>query len=58
MAATASENILGVGLYTVEEVARYARVSKNLVNRWFFGTREGEATVARCVIAITCQRGV
>lgn len=46
MAATVSENILGVGLYSTDEVARYARVSKKLVNRWFFGARDGDATVA------------
>lgn len=39
------DNILGVGLYSVEDVALYARVSRNLVKRWFFGSKEGEAAV-------------
>ena len=41
----ASENILGVGLYSLEEIALYARVSRRLARAWFFGGRDREATI-------------
>lgn len=42
----AAENVLGVGLYSIEEVALYARVSRKLANRWFFGTNDGNAAIS------------
>jgi uncharacterized protein (DUF433 family) len=45
-----AENVLGVGLYSIEEVALYARISRRLADRWFFGTSDGEATIMPQVI--------
>jgi uncharacterized protein (DUF433 family) len=46
----ASENMLGVGLYSIEEIALYARVSRKLANRWFFGSKEGGRTITPRII--------
>ena len=35
-AAATTENLLGVGLYTPREAAYYARVSPQLITRWFY----------------------
>jgi uncharacterized protein (DUF433 family) len=37
---------LGVGIYSVAEAARYARVSTKLVDRWIFGTGPGDAVIS------------
>jgi uncharacterized protein (DUF433 family) len=39
------DNLLGIGLYSAEDVALYARVSRRLVNRWFFG-KEGKLAIS------------
>jgi hypothetical protein len=44
MIATA-DNLLGIGLYTVDEAARYARLMTRTVNRWVFGDAAGESVV-------------
>lgn len=36
---------LGIGIYTPQEAALYARVSTRLVNRWVFGDRSGQPVV-------------
>jgi len=36
--ATVTENKLGVGVYTLQDAALYARVSSRLLSRWFIGT--------------------
>lgn len=36
---------LGYGIYTVDEAARYARVSNSMVNRWVFGNKQGNAVI-------------
>jgi uncharacterized protein (DUF433 family) len=41
----AADNLLGVGLYSVEEIAFYARVSRRLVSRWLSGADDGEAVI-------------
>jgi uncharacterized protein (DUF433 family) len=43
----AATNLLGIGLYTPGEAALYARVQTRLLNRWLFGSRDGEAVVDR-----------
>jgi uncharacterized protein (DUF433 family) len=50
MVAAVSENVLGVGLYSIDEVALYARVSRKLANRWFFASGEGEAVITPRII--------
>lgn len=46
----ALDNVLGVGLYSIEEVALYARISRRLANRWFFGGSAGAATFTPKII--------
>jgi uncharacterized protein (DUF433 family) len=43
----AAEQLLGVGLYTVEEAAFYARVNTQTMARWIFGDRRGQAVMER-----------
>ena len=38
----AASNLLGIGLYTTEEAALYARVSARMMRRWLFGAKDGE----------------
>lgn len=40
-----AENVLGIGLYSVEEAALYARMSRKLAHRWLFGSSNGEAAI-------------
>lgn len=44
MVSTA-DNLVGVGLYTPSEAARYARVTTGLMSRWMFGTSRDERVV-------------
>jgi len=44
MIASAKE-FLGIGLYTPEEAAFYARVSTRTMNRWMFGGRQGDRVI-------------
>jgi uncharacterized protein (DUF433 family) len=41
----ASSELLGVGLYTPEEAALYARVSSRMMTRWLYGSAVGEAVM-------------
>lgn len=45
--ATASEYLLGRGIYTPQEAAFYARVETRLLNRWLFGNKQGKSTIIR-----------
>ena len=40
-----AEHLLGIGLYTPSEAARYARVSTQLMTRWIHGTKQGASVV-------------
>jgi uncharacterized protein (DUF433 family) len=40
------DNFLGVGLYSVDEVALYARVSHDLARRWISGADDGKAVIS------------
>ena len=42
---TTARGLLNVGLYTPSEAAFYARVSTQLIQRWLWGSRRGEAVV-------------
>ena len=44
MVARAKE-YLGIGLYTPEEAAFYARVSTRTMNRWIYGNKQGERVI-------------
>lgn len=41
----ATSELLGIGLYTTEEAAHYARVSTRTTNRWMFGEGSSEPVV-------------
>lgn len=41
----ATSTTLGIGLYTPQEAAWYARVHTQTLNRWLFGTKTGESVV-------------
>lgn len=41
----ATRETLGIGIYTPEEAAFYARISTQLMNRWLFGDKKGAAIV-------------
>jgi uncharacterized protein (DUF433 family) len=41
-----ADNLLGVGLYSVEEIAFYARVSRRLASRWLAGADDREAVIS------------
>jgi uncharacterized protein (DUF433 family) len=41
----AADKYLGVGLYTVDEAALYARVPAKTMSRWLFGDRQGQAVL-------------
>ena len=43
--ATATTNLLGLGLYTAEEAARYARLHPKTMKRWLFGDNSGTSVV-------------
>ena len=43
MVATA--DLLGIGLYSPAEAALYARISTQLMTRWVYGTRRGDAVI-------------
>lgn len=45
MVANSVEKLVGIGLYTPREAARFARVSTPLVTRWLFGNRAGASVV-------------
>lgn len=40
-----AEQLIGMGLYTPGEAARYAKVTPQLLNRWVFGSKAGEPVV-------------
>ena len=40
-----SQNLLGIGLYTPQEAALYARVPVQTVNRWMYGNRKGNRVI-------------
>lgn len=37
-----NENLIGRGIYTPQEVAYYARVRTDTINRWMYGNRRGQ----------------
>lgn len=41
----ASDHLVGVGLYTAEEAARYARISSRTMSRWVFGDNSGAPVI-------------
>ena len=41
----ATKNQLGIGLYTPQEAAMYARVRTQTLNRWLFGSNQGKSVV-------------
>ncbi len=45
MIATASDNLLGIGLYTPQEAAFYARIHTRVMNRWLYGDGHGEPVI-------------
>lgn len=42
---SSAKNLLGLGIYTPAEAARYARVQTQLMNRWLFGNKSGGAVI-------------
>jgi uncharacterized protein (DUF433 family) len=40
-----ADNLIGIGLYTAEEAALYARVNKRTMNRWVFGDAAGDSVI-------------
>lgn len=40
-----AQDLLGIGLYTPAEAARYARIQTQLMNRWVFGNRTGKPVI-------------
>jgi uncharacterized protein (DUF433 family) len=40
-----AENLLGVGLYTIEQAALYAGVPVQTMGRWIYGTARGESVL-------------
>lgn len=42
---TTARDLVGVGIYTPNEAARYARVSTRTMQRWVFGDRQGDAVI-------------
>ena len=43
----ATEDRLGIGIYTPAEAAFYARVSQGMMTRWVFGDSKGKAVIER-----------
>ena len=42
---SATDNLLGIGIYTPAQAAHYARVPTQLVNRWIHGSKQGDAVI-------------
>lgn len=42
-----ASDLLGVGIYTPTEAAMYARMPANVLTRWLFGAKAGDAAVRR-----------
>lgn len=42
----ATKDNIGIGIYTPAEAAFYARVQTQMLNRWFFGSSQGDSVVA------------
>jgi hypothetical protein len=40
------QRMLGSGIYTLREAARYALISPRLMNRWFFGDSKGRRVLS------------
>ncbi len=51
-----TKDLLGVGLYTPQEAAMYARVSSQLMSRWVYGTKSGQAVINPQVGAVDDMR--
>jgi hypothetical protein len=45
MVASTANNLLGVGLYTVDEASRYARLTTDSMRRWVWGSSKGAAII-------------
>lgn len=45
MISTVRSNLLGVGIYSPDEAARYARVTTRTMQRWVFGDASGEPVI-------------
>jgi uncharacterized protein (DUF433 family) len=43
--ATAETDIIGLGMYTLQEAARYGQVSTQKLSRWVWGTRQFEPVI-------------
>ena len=45
MVAAAHQQLVGTGLYTVQEAALYARIPVQTLTRWMFGSQKGDRVV-------------
>jgi uncharacterized protein (DUF433 family) len=45
MVVAAHQQLVGTGLYTVQEAALYARIPAQTLTRWMFGSQQGAAVV-------------
>lgn len=45
MISTNQSNLLGIGIYSADEAARYARVATRTMQRWVFGDDSGNAVI-------------
>jgi hypothetical protein len=45
MVSTSQSNLLGIGIYSTDEAARYARVATRTMQRWVFGDASGDAVI-------------